>query len=399
MKNITSILMICALPAILVNCVKDKPIGPPIPLGESEYTLPQGGASQWAEDWILNMYENYGTYFLYKFDEKDFLWTQSVTTGSISRVQTPVMLNPEYVEEFIRFLEEAWLNLISDDRRKVGPESMLPYKIFLVENIRIYNPNALHPAHPDFPYQYTDFEIRGNALIFSYVSTVSDGNVGDPSTPINYRKGIHELTPAERADRRIELAQTIFSRYYQIQFPDEWFELTDYVTHPVDFMEPNAVNSMVAPHHRIYNGFGSAYEPGRGSIDDNPNSPYYGALQPRYLYPEIETDSLWPQILAQKIVWRNLGFLPRSYAPTNEPREWLTNKYNWDGRQTVGAPTMNRTNDRDSYEFHLFRRTDAQMEFYLETYPKIKEKWDALLKFYNDYGVDVRSIANSAITE
>ncbi|MDR0543839.1 MAG: hypothetical protein LBG30_00610 [Odoribacteraceae bacterium] len=80
------------------------------------------------------------------------------------------------------------------------------------------------------------------------------------------------------------------------------------------------------------------------------------------------------------------GFLPGSYGAVN-PNYWLSNAYMW---------TNARSNDFSSFRMHLFQRTDEQMTPYL-SYPLIKQKFDLLVDhFRNEYGIDVRGIANAA---
>jgi hypothetical protein len=83
--------------------------------------------------------------------------------------------------------------------------------------------------------------------------------------------------------------------------------------------------------------------------------------------------------------YRQRGFLPSSYSGTNV-YEWMTNAYMW---------TNARSNDFNSFRMHLFQRTDEQIAPYL-VYPLIKQKFDLLVEhFANEYGIDVRGIANS----
>ena len=83
-------------------CKKDVAIGPPIDI-EADYTLPQGDAPKEANDKIQQLYDTYGSYFLYNFTQKDFEWAQSTSTGN-SKIE---LLEPLGTDSPIRgFLEK-----------------------------------------------------------------------------------------------------------------------------------------------------------------------------------------------------------------------------------------------------------------------------------------------------
>ncbi|MDR2906964.1 MAG: hypothetical protein LBU91_03110 [Bacteroidales bacterium] len=366
-------ILFISLSALLIMsaCKKDNPIGDPIPLMPDYDLSAQTGASQEADDSIRSIFETYRSYILYKFTQEDLEWTQSEGTGSSRAADEGVPMDLEYVDEFLKFLREAWMNLVPEEFKYTD---RLPYRIFLVKEIRNYVPTTVDPFNPDWPYQYKDFVIKDRSMIIAYNATVDDERFGSPEVKRNVRKGIHELTPAEYVDRKISFIQTIFAQFYQIQFSDDWYALTDYTNAPVEFETPSVSGAaMIVAGQRIYN-----------SVQDHPQG---------YNYNAADT------VLPYKIKHREQGFLPNGYgiipagnpdAIIGVPSEWLTNRTMWMDAQN---------NDKNSFEYHLFRRTDTQMAYYLETYPKIKEKWDALIKMYDDMGIDVRAIANEKPAE
>ena len=145
-----------------------------------------------------------------------------------------------------------------------------------------------------------------------------------------------QMTAAEKTTRKNELVGAIFDYYASvglISFPDAFYTISNYATNPTT--TPVNVN-----------------------------------------FPDrVEA-------------YLQAGFLPSTYIAGNpNPNYWLTNAYMW---------TNARTNDFSSFRMHLFQRTDEQMAPYL-AYPLIKQKFDLLVDhFRNEYGIDVRGIANAA---
>jgi hypothetical protein len=143
-----------------------------------------------------------------------------------------------------------------------------------------------------------------------------------------------QMTAAEKLTRKNELVGAIFDYYSAlglVAFPDAFYAISDYGPQPA------------------MNGF----------------------------------------VIADIDAYRQRGFLPSRYSGDNMdvPGEWLTNAYSW---TTNGKP-----NDFSSFRMHLFQRTDAQVAPYL-VYPLIKQKFDLLVDhFMNEYGIDVRGIANA----
>ena len=359
MKKILYILTFCA-PLWMFSCVDNNDIGAPQPINPSEYVLPQGGASQWAENWIQNTFETYGSYFLYKMTQKDFEWTQTTGTSTPSRIDSVVLMNPAHVEYFIKFLEEVWLNNISEGMKHTW---RLPYRVLLVDMMRQNNPAAMNPDHEGYPYQYNnEFLVKGTAIVISY-TTVTTVNNADWSRMWYEFTPIHEMTAAQKTAKKERLANFIFNTFYAIPFPEAWFDLSDYDTPPP--VEWNAQGTLITA--------------GVTGGDDNPAMPNYDPNDVNY---------------ERKVAWRHRGFLPSGYnaANNNQPNEWLSNAYAWN--------TARITNDQSSFMTHLMTRTDAQMQFYLDTYPLIKEKWDFLVNYFtNEFGIDVRGIANMVYTD
>jgi hypothetical protein len=309
MRNIIFIAM-TACAALLHSCARDVEIGDPLPV-EPEYVFPQTGASQAVTDKIVTLYNDYGSYFLYDFTQKDFEWTLATGAGSMTNIDSAILGDPLHVGPLLDFLEQVWLDHIPE-RMKKGQG--IPYRVFLVDEIKRRRAGTGYP--PGMEYLYYNYKVSGKSLAFAGVN-----------------EAFGQMTAAEKMTRKNELVGVIFDYYANIgliAFPDEFYTVSDYgpqPTTPVNAANPTNVEAF---HQR--------------------------------------------------------GFLPSSYSGANV-YYWLSNAYSW---------TNARTNDFNSFRAHLFQRTDEQMAPYLDNYPLIRQKFDLLVDhFMNEYGIDVRAIANS----
>jgi hypothetical protein len=198
-------------------------IGEPFPV-EPDYVLPQVGASQAVNDRIVKLYEGYGSYFLYDFTQKDFVWT--ISTGlSNSQIDTALVGNPVYVGPLLDFLEEIWLRYIPEKMKK-GPG--IPYRVFLTDVIRQFRPG--YP--PGMEYLYSNYKTTGKSLAFAGVN-----------------EAFGQMTAAEKMTRKNELIGIIFNYYTSIGLvatPDAFYTFSDYgpqPTTPVNAANPANVEA------------------------------------------------------------------------------------------------------------------------------------------------------------
>ncbi|SEW35221.1 hypothetical protein [Chitinophaga arvensicola] len=148
----------CISSILLFSCKKDVSIGAPVPI-EADYKLPQGNASQEANDKIQQLYNKYGSYFLYSFTQKDFIWVQS-TGSSASKVDTAVLGNPAYAGDMLNFLDDIWLKFLPDDFKK---NQGIPYRVMMADTIKQYRPGF----PPGREYLYSDYKVTGKAIAFA----------------------------------------------------------------------------------------------------------------------------------------------------------------------------------------------------------------------------------------
>lgn len=205
MKRIKSTIFVCMALLTIWSCGDiDDITGDAIEIG-TDYILPQSGASATANGRITDIYNKYGSYVLYDFDQKDALWQQYTGTASVNYFTTVTKGDFENVEKMLNFLDETWLGQMNDDFLRNGG---IPYRVFLADSI----------YETRFGRKYTsNMKVLGNAIILSgmnKIPTMSESNKN------KYRK---------------ELLSTLWS-YYKTQgilkIPDEFYSVSDYVTLP-----------------------------------------------------------------------------------------------------------------------------------------------------------------------
>jgi hypothetical protein len=208
MRNIFFITMTACV-ALVFSCARDVEIGEPFPV-EPDYVLPQVGASQAVNDRIVKLYEDYGSYFLYDFTQKDFVWT--ISTGlSASRIDTALAGNPVYVGQLLDFLEEIWLRHIPEKMKK---GQGIPYRVFLADVIRQFRTG--YP--PGMEYLYSNYKVTGKSIAFAGVNET-----------------FGQKTAAEKLTLKNELVGVIFDYYSSIGLiatPDAFYAISDYGPQP-----------------------------------------------------------------------------------------------------------------------------------------------------------------------
>ena len=207
MKKMKYIIFIVCCWMGMQACQKDVGLGADIEIIE-DYTLPQEGASNEANERILQMYKDYNTYVLYQFSNKDALWTQS--TG-VSSSQTYVVKegDPQYVDEMLDYIEDIWLRFFPADFLKKGG---MPYRIFLADSV-YWDRSDVSAGW----YVCYNYRINGDAVIIAGMNQVTT------------------MTAVTKKSRSLELIEALWDYYSAnglIDVPDAFYEGTDYTTEP-----------------------------------------------------------------------------------------------------------------------------------------------------------------------
>ena len=129
------ILFLVLASCFIAACADENPVGDPIKIVNERYSLPEEGASQWANDYIVDLYEESGSYITYHPTQADFVWTYTPAPDKTSGDSIAVG-DPQYVEPLLRFIDKIWISNITSEGKK---SRMLPYRILLVDSIWTYN--------------------------------------------------------------------------------------------------------------------------------------------------------------------------------------------------------------------------------------------------------------------
>jgi hypothetical protein len=111
------------------------------------YKLPQGNHSY--DTTIMNLYDKYGTYFLYQFSDKDTYWTPTgwknaamLASGAWITGYDMTTADPTYVSQQLGLIKKLWLSNYTDKFLK----AFLPAKVMLcasldsVYSVALFNP-------------------------------------------------------------------------------------------------------------------------------------------------------------------------------------------------------------------------------------------------------------------
>ena len=203
------LLMMVVICFAMTSCSDSDEIGDPIEI-KPDYVLPQEGASASANQRIQELYNKYGSYFLYRFDAKDAFWVQY--TGNASQRGSNFITegNPANVDAMLDFLTENWLNYFPDDFLKKGG---IPYRVFLANEYYNYiDWGGGNGYRSDYTHQ-----ILGNAIIIAGLDNVAN------------------LDAAGKKAKKLDLIKVLWNYYVAqglVTIPDEFYNITDYITVP-----------------------------------------------------------------------------------------------------------------------------------------------------------------------
>lgn len=177
-------------------CAKDVALGPDVSF-EPDYVLPQGGDAE-ADKRIVELYEKYGSYFLYDFTVADLNWNQVANSTSYKLA----LGDPKYAGDMLDLLEDVWLQFYPEEFLKKN----LPYRIFMADTIYWVL------SYMDRP--ITCAKTGDNSLAFGYMNADTKNK-----------------TVAEKVALKNEV-QTLFFEVLRtrgaITIPEEFYKISDY---------------------------------------------------------------------------------------------------------------------------------------------------------------------------
>jgi hypothetical protein len=193
----THIIQLLAIAAILAAaCTHEENLGD-IPVPAPGYILPQGQSPD--DDRIVDLYERYGSYFLYDYTLRDLLWTHVANSTLAPYVCTPA--DPAYVGPFLDFLDDVWFKFYPDEFLA----EYLPYKVFLADTVK--------QEIPGWATYYRFSRVGTNQIALSFCSDT-----------------ITRLAPGTRFAYKTWLQRQLWADVYVdlLEFPDEYFALSNY---------------------------------------------------------------------------------------------------------------------------------------------------------------------------
>ena len=191
----------------LFSCKKDGEIGAPVPI-EVDYKLPQGNASAEANAKIQQLYDNYGSYFLYVFTQKDFEWTQSTSTGN-SKIDSVVLGDPAYTGDMLNFLDDIWLKFLPETFKK---SAGIPYRVLMADTIKQRRAGSGWP--PGMEFLYFDYKVVGKSITFAGMNS-----------------SLRTLTPAQKLAKKNVLTGVIWNYYINskiLDVPAAFYNVSNY---------------------------------------------------------------------------------------------------------------------------------------------------------------------------
>ena len=155
----------------------------------AEYTLPQGKSD--ADDRIVQYYEDFGSYILYEYSKSDLAYDLSAYTLTYTEPDL------DYMGDMLDLLDEIWFDLYPVEFHK----QYMPLKIFIADEI------------------VSNFDGWEYFSIYSR-NTVMLGFCSDT---------LRKLTPTDKINLRNELQRLLWDIWaVTLEFPDEFFELSEY---------------------------------------------------------------------------------------------------------------------------------------------------------------------------
>ena len=183
------ILALCAL--CCVACAQDKELGK-IESLLPDYTLPQGKSP--ADDRIVELYNQYGTYTLYEYERLDFLY--GLTASYVYTLPDPL-----YAGDMLDLLEKIWFQFYPREFHR----KYMPYKILLADSL------LLTQSSGSLKLKYLYY--GQNSIAIGYCSDT-----------------LRKMSASTKLEFKKELQRQLWNSwaYSSMEFPDEFFDVSDY---------------------------------------------------------------------------------------------------------------------------------------------------------------------------
>lgn len=207
----------------------------------SSYSVPQGTHDY--DDAIVDIYNRYGVYLLYKYTDKDTYWTPSGwmdgalgETGKSGYIIAPVDEN--YVGEQVELIQDAWFDTYSDEFLK----EFLPIKIMLCSDI-------------DSVYMVWDFSSYPFKQVYEGKKVKAWYNYDNICVSYG-SEAVTQMTKADSLAFRHKMNQTLIEsmigRKKSVPLK-EFEEITNYQTDNINYMSASNLWKLGVPRSVSYN--------------------------------------------------------------------------------------------------------------------------------------------------
>ena len=207
----------------------------------SSYSVPQGTRDY--DDAIVDIYNRYGVYLLYKYTDKDTYWTPSGwmdgalgETGKSGYIIAPVDEN--YVGEQVELIQDAWFDTYSDEFLK----EFLPIKIMLCSDI-------------DSVYMVWDFSSYPFKQVYEGKKVKAWYNYDNICVSYG-SEAVTQMTKADSLAFRHKMNQTLIEsmigRKKSVPLK-EFEEITNYQTDNINYMSASNLWKLGVPRSVSYN--------------------------------------------------------------------------------------------------------------------------------------------------
>lgn len=201
-----NILTIALAAAVLCGCAGNDDVDGDIAAADIEYKLPQGGNAE-ADATIQQWHDDYGTFFLYDFTDKDFTWSMVDNASLGDDVYQYEKIDPADVPTLLDLLKETWLSIYTADFLK----QYLPRHVFLTKNLQ-------RGESSWWSDEYTWYDIAARSLD----NQMAVGSMDKNAT---------EFTSSEKQAYK-DYINTVFINYLiesgYITVPDAFYAVSDY---------------------------------------------------------------------------------------------------------------------------------------------------------------------------
>ncbi len=363
MKKI--LFLICFVALAAAGCKKETEPGRPTEIAPV-YTLPQPGTSAESSAWFVKMFEDYGSYFIWDFTEKDALWT-IVAGGTLLDLDRNYVSpgDPEYADEMIEYLKKTWLNHVSQECLK---NDGVPFRVFLADTLCMVDSTRISVAGtPYFDHKPIQM-ISGNSIIISGMN-----------------RHLPAMTPEQISANTASILKVLFPAP---PVPDEFYEVSDYLA-PVSWLPGGEFYESVTP--------GNTSPLTVTANASSPNVTWTAPNSTQYTYSRDETRRRINEEMAKRgfIMTFNPNMVanPMPSAPMNHnyPTGWYTTP-------TTRETELRKYDESAVWEDWLWKATDEQLAeagiFDEEKYPLLWKKWQMRIKAYEDAGLDIRAAVN-----